>query len=352
MSYLHDINTLCQNEDAIATTSDIDMPSIADYEIPSQQTQNPLSLFHSFQSEFISKEQLESLAPFQNMFNQSSECKAEHNPAVFKPRSPWEDESYHLDNFIPFLTKPKKLKLSDISDQNLPTNSNSTDPHTAQSNSSQELRECDLLDRVTSDIINLEDDLISNSHQTVAEEYEGLSLLERARKFLDKKDSVNLIQNEIPVRDEERMDEGEEEVRSKKQRPRLYPGYKPGKSFVDELCCREGTPNSYPESDLASPESYSLQHVHLLIQQIYNLIDGEADNIKRIQSIKESYNDANSDLYSLHRNLDSTLDHSLNVLMECQNACQRVSKLEEHASILAHILVNRGIVKGEDTDSD
>ena len=349
MSYLNDVSELYKNEHTlVSSNSDIDMPSVAGYEIPSQQTQ---SFIQSFQSNFISKEQLENLNPFQNMFTQSSLSNAEHDSAVFKPRSPWEDESYHLDNFIPFLTKPKKLKLSDISDD-LPTNSNSNDPQAAECNY-QELKECGLLDRFKG--ITPEDELTSNSHQTVAEDstamqYEGMSLLETARKFLDEKSSVNSIKNEVPPRDEETVEEGNE-VLLNKQRPRLYPGYKPGKSFVDELSSREGAPNCYPEVDLASPDSYSLQHIHLLTQQIYNLIEGEADNNSRIQAIKESYKD--SDLCCLHENLDFTLHHSLNVLMECQNICQRVCKLEEHASILAHILVETGIVKAEsNSDSD
>ena len=322
--------------------SDIDMSA---FDIPSQQLE---SLFVPLQSDFISKKELDGMAPFQNMFNQSSLSNNEHDSSVLKPRSPWEDESYHLDNFIPFLPKSKKMKLSDISGQNLPTNSASTDPQTTPHNS-QELREIGLLERS----IGIMPDELIPSHRTGAEDstakkYDGLSLLVEARLLLDHKSNANFTQNEFPIRDEEIMDE---EAPLYKQRPRLYPGYKPGKSFVDDLIWKEGGTNCYPEPDLTSPESYSLQHVHLLTQQISGLIEGEADNNRRIQAIKESYKD--SSLSSLHENLDSTLLHSLDVLMECQNACQSVSIFEEHVSSLSRILVDRGVMKLEDnSDSD
>ena len=52
--------------------------------------------------------------PFQHLFGESFGSKAEINSSVLKPRSPWEDESM---KFYSISNKPKKPKLSNISDQ-------------------------------------------------------------------------------------------------------------------------------------------------------------------------------------------------------------------------------------------
>ena len=104
MSFEQDIDL---GEDNLAKESNVEMSDVSELE-STVADQFP---FHDFQSDFISTKQLEKMAePFQHLFGESFGSKAEINPSVLKPRSPWEDESYEKFYSISNQTQETEIK--------------------------------------------------------------------------------------------------------------------------------------------------------------------------------------------------------------------------------------------------
>ncbi|KAI6656542.1 hypothetical protein LOD99_1337 [Oopsacas minuta] len=331
MSYEENINSWYQNEDAI-----IEMSDLADFGSTVQQFQNPCPSGDNFQQlkrDVIDAKLLEKYAePFQNMFTESPSSKTEHKPSIFKPQSPWEGESYHLENFIPFLTKPKKQKLYNIPGQIYPTNSDSMDTQT----------DSDMLDRDSN--VNTEHQQILNSQNEpdfVCEEQQTLSPLEKANfDFL--KESLTAKNEELEELARNEMLIGEEPIRRK---PQLYPGYKPEISFLDKITNKDGEIKKLPETDLTSSQSYNRIHTQLLVQQFCDLAKGERENNKQILDLQKYCEDNYSKSHPFHKDLTSTITHSVNILAKCRNAIANTLAIEKHGLMIEQMLEDKGIIK-------
>ena len=301
MSFEQDIDC---DEDNLATESNIEMSDVNELE-STGANQFP---FNNFQSDFISTKQLEKMAePFQHLFGESFSSKAEINPSILKPRSPWEDESF--ENFIPFLTQPKKPKLSDISDQTYSTDYNTMDGQPCSSTgvekqklSSQEWSKPDYGD----------DDVLSH-HLTcnTSEQTQGDEIKEET----------------IP------------------QKPQLFPGYKPGACVYGGIRDKEGELDKLPTEDLTSLHSYNFEHTKLLVEQFVDLIKEEKENNNRVKEIQTVCKDGYSKSHPFHKDLTTALDHSTSTLNNCAKACGMLCEIEIHGVRLFKLLSDKGYGK-------
>ena len=303
MSFEQDIDL---GEDNLAKESNVEMSDVSELE-STVADQFP---FHDFQSDFISTKQLEKMAePFQHLFGESFGSKAEINSSVLKPRSPWEDESY--ENFIPFLTKPKKPKLSNISDQTYSTDYNAMD---IQSSASTGVEKQKLISQKRSEPDCGDDEVLSHDQTcNTSEQTQG--------------------------------DEVEEETIPRK--PQLFPGYKPGPSLSGSFREKEGELDQLLTSDLTSVHSYNIEHTKLLVTQFLNLIKEEKENNNKVKEIQKVCKEGYSKSHPFHKDLTTTLNHSMEILDNCETACGMLCDIEKHGITLVKLLSDKGYGKNK-----
>ena len=302
MSFEQDVD---HGEDHLATEYNIEMSGVSELK-STKANQFP---FNDFQNDFISTKQLEKMTePFQHLFSKSFGSKAAINPSVIlKPRSPWEDESF--ENVIPFLTKPKKPKLSNISDISRDHNAMDTQP--------------------------------SSSYGV-----EELKLNSQDWTKPDCRDDEALSHSPICNTSEQTQgDEVEEETIPR--RPQLFPGYKPGPCLYGSISCKESELEMLPTVDLTCLHSYDIGHTKLLIKQFVDLIKEEKENNNKVKEIQKVCKEEYSKSHPFHKDLTTTLNHSTNILDSCETARGILRDIEKHGITLVKLLSDKGYGKNK-----
>ena len=319
--------------------------------------------------------------PFQSLFTQDKVSLCESDSSVFRKQNPWDDDtSYKSDNFLPFLTTPKKLKL--INNEFSKVSSGIKQSRTEQqkqikpnfnikqrSDGSPNVDSCmsglstaaSSLDNESS---NREEALRYPDISSYIADFElfkktfipnikppkTLSILELARKKFDEKTrevntpppppSDNLKSKSMPS--------------NKYSKIQLCPGYNP-----DEEAKRRAKSNrswwgassskpEYPDPDPVQRKNFSLSRVKMLLEQFYTLIDEENENRRKVQEMQALCMSKYPNSDKLQKYLELAVGCSRGVLEEFMKSVRGLGRVEEHCVITTRVLEEMDYLKKED----